>query len=121
MTYNPDVQISSLWKLGYALMCLAVFGIFALNSQADRGVVASFSAASIVLAAKLRWDAANRFWFWATLTAIVIIHAVIVYLWGRRIDVKPTILLAPIALLDIIIVISVFFVVERLLIGHQGA
>lgn len=106
-------KISPAWKIGYALLCLSVFGVFAAFSQPDRGVVAGFSTAAIVLAAKIRWDLHNRVWFWCTIGTMFVVHAVLVYAWGWRITIKPTILLAPLALMDFIIVISLIFFVER--------
>lgn len=108
---NPE--ISTVWKLGYTALCLVVFGIFAAFSQPDRGVVAGFSTAAIVLAARLRWDVRNTTWFWGAIGTIALAHAVLVYVWGWSISVKPTILLAPLALADFIIIISAIFLVER--------
>ena len=109
-----DSEIGTAWKLGYAALCLAVFAIFAAFSQPDRGVVAGFATAATVLAAKLRWDACGRSWFWVTIGVIVIAHAALIYAWGWRINIKPTILLAPLALADFIVVISAIFVVEKI-------
>lgn len=110
-------KISLAWKVSYTLVCLSVFGVFAAFSQPDRGVVAGFSTAAIVLAARIRWDLHVSMWFWSTIGTLFVVHAALVYAWGWRITIKPTIILAPLALLDFVAVISLLFFLERSLEG----
>lgn len=72
------------WNVLYALTCLGVFVVFAIFSDADRGIVAGFSSASLILATKTRWDLRNRPWFWVLLTVLGGIHAIAVWLWDGR-------------------------------------
>jgi len=82
-------------------------------------VVAGFSAAVVVLTARIRWDLHKRIWFWVIIAAMSIAHATIVAAWTAHITVKPTILVAPIALLDFMIMLALVFVVERAITGSS--
>jgi prepilin signal peptidase PulO-like enzyme (type II secretory pathway) len=107
-------EISTAWKLGYALLCAAVTSGFNIFSQSDRGLVAGLSVAVIVLVAKLRWDARDKGWFWVSLCLIAIAHLLLVFAWDLKIKIQPTILVAPFAMLDFYITITALFLAETL-------
>lgn len=107
-------DISVTWKAGYVGFSFLVFAVLAAIGQPDRGVVAAFSAASIILAAKIRWDARTQRWFFPLLASILLVHIYAVFGLDWAVELKPTILLAPIAFLDFCAVISLIFAAERL-------
>jgi len=112
-------EIGRAWTIAYSLVCLLIFGLFAAASQSDRGVVAGFSAAVVVLTARIRWDLRKRFWFWVILVAMGAAHATIVVAWTARITIKPTVLVAPIAVLDFIVMLALVFGAERAITGSS--
>jgi hypothetical protein len=115
MTSEDKTPFSLVWKFGYALLCLAVFATFAASGHSDMGVVAGFSTAAIVLVARMRWDLRSRPWFWIYLFAIVLAHALLVWTWGVKIDVHPTILLAPFVIVDFAILMTGMFALARVM------
>lgn len=69
--------------------------------------------AAVILAARIRWDLRGRAWFQTLIAAFAIAHIAAVILFGWRIDVHPTILLAPIVVADFAVMVLLIFTLER--------
>ena len=96
-----------------AIACLIVFGTFTLYGQQDRGVIAGFSAASLIFTIRARWGLRLQAWFWITIALLAMAHVAAIYLWGWKIVIKPTILLSPLVIVDFAACVWVTFLVER--------
>ena len=108
------------WKLGYVTLCFAVFALFAALGEPDRGVVAAISFASIVLAAKIRWDLRHNEWFWWFIALAALLHLSFVISYNKTIEVHPTILIAaPAAFGDFSALILMLFLIERFIAGKE--
>ena len=102
------------WALTVGALTLPLFLAYTFVGDPGRGLAASISAFSITFVARYLWDLRSRYWFWVTLTAVILAHAYLVRLipwpsmrWG------PSGLL-PVGLLQIFLIRSIFWLVERL-------
>lgn len=112
---HENGEISTRWKLGYAITCLIIFSVFAYFSQPERGAVAGFSFASIALVARIRWDLRNSAWFWAFLAISALFHVVALAAFNWKINVHPTILLAPLVIIDFAVLMIFLFLIEKII------
>jgi len=108
-----DDVISKAWKVGYWLTCFAIFAAFVALGQSDRGVVGAFCFASVALAARVRWDLRNELWYRAMFLIVIIVHITALFAIDWHLYVKPTILYAPLVIVDFAVILSLTFVLEK--------
>jgi len=77
-----------------------VYGVVFALTDADKAFVADISFATIVLAARTRWDLRNHDWFWILIGVFALGHIVAVVLIGWHLHVHPASLLTPFAVAD---------------------
>jgi hypothetical protein len=111
----PIDPISTRWKVIYVIGCMTFVGLFALFSQPGKGLVASFSFASIVLAARVRWDLRREHWFWLFWAVSVLVHSALVVAFNGSIGFRPTIVFAPLGIADFVLLLSCVFWLERVM------
>ena len=88
------------WIIGVILAEAVVYGVVFALANADRAFVADISFATIVLAARTRWDLRNHDWFWILIGVFALGHIVAVMLIGWHLHVHPASLLTPFAVAD---------------------
>jgi len=114
MEYRDDIDnITTRWKIGYVIICVAIWGVFIFFSQQSRGLVAAGSFASIALTARVRWNLRNFSWFWWFLALATVLHIVAVGVFSGKIDVHPTIALAPLGIADYFALLYLLAALER--------
>jgi hypothetical protein len=86
---------------------------FAFFSAQDRGVVAAFSFAAIIGVVTVKRYLLRRLWFTSLIALFIAMHGVAVYFFTWSIDVHPTILLAPFAIIDAVIMMVIVDVIEK--------
>ena len=105
--------ISCGWKLCYYFAALAIFGTFSAFGEPDRGVVGGFSFAVIVLAAKIRWDLRTELWYQALFALLTTAHVVALFAVDWKLLLKPTILYAPLATAEFVLIVFLVFILEK--------
>jgi len=105
--------ITTRWKVSYVIGCMSTFCLFALLSQPGRGVIAGFSFASIVLAARVRWQLRRFYWFWLFLLIAVLLHIAVLEIFNPTFGAQPTIIFAPFAIADFAILMICLFWIEK--------
>jgi hypothetical protein len=106
--------IGKLWTFAIGGIALIILFIFAFFGMEDKGLVSAFSFTVIAVVMRVRWDLRNEWSFRIYIGACIALHLYLIASFGWRIDVKPTILLAPIVVVDFIAVLAGVFLVERL-------
>lgn len=109
---------STIQKIGFAVASLAVFLLVSYFFNRSRGTVAGFSFAAIAAVVFVKRDLLNRMWFDIIVAIFIALHCLITFWPNWSINVHPTILLAPIALIDTIIMIAMVDIFERLSSHH---
>ena len=112
-------KISKLWQLTYALGCLLVFVPFAYFGRPDQGAVAAFSVAAIVLAVKIRWDLISKLWFIGLISTITLAHIVAIFSIDWRLALHPTILYAPLVVVDFAAIVFLIYIVDHFFRGDR--
>ncbi|MDG2520574.1 hypothetical protein P7B02_03385 [Caulobacter segnis] len=114
MNEIDERPISLRWRLCLFAIMAVVFFAFAFSGQADRGFVASIMVAVIVVTAYLRWDLREQGWYWPFFAFVIVGHTLVLFAVDWSIQVKPTILLAPIAFVHFAMLLGVVFLLEKI-------
>jgi hypothetical protein len=93
---------------------IAVFAVFAALKQPQRGLIAAFSFAVIVMGAGTRWDLRRKLWYWVTILAICLLHMLFILKFKLPKMAYPTIILVPFAVVDFVAVVFSIFFAEKL-------
>ena len=94
---------------------MIVFFIVWRVSSEDKALLAAFFAASITLAARVRWDLNNTAWYWPFILSIYAIHVIVLLKVSFILSIRPAIIYAPVAFVDFIFVTCALFAIERLI------
>ena len=81
---------------------LSLLSLFAYFEDIDRGLLAGMSAAVISCVGLMYWDARQSPRFWATITAIILAHAAMVYFADENWIPNPTLALTIPFLIDFV-------------------
>lgn len=88
------------WGTVVGLSGAAVFFIFVLMGDAERGKVAAFSLIALLAAAGFGWDYKGYSWFWAVLGVAFVAHLAMIFLIEWPPERGPAMKFAPFVLLD---------------------
>lgn len=117
---DDESDISRAWKIGYWLICFAIFVAFVTLGQSDRGAVGAFFFASVALAAKTRWDLRNETWFRIFFVVLIVIHLIALFKIDWSLHLNPTILYAPLVIADFSLIVFLVFFLDRSLQNGDG-
>ena len=109
-----------IYKSAYVIICVLIYVIISVLGYSDKGLIIAFSFASIALAASSKWNCRGRVWFWFLVIGWSALHLAVAIEINGSIRLHPTILLAPVVIIDFLIVLSSFFLVERA-VGESGS
>jgi hypothetical protein len=99
-------------KIG--LMCLPVFILVTLLSNADAGLAASIVSVAILFAIKIRWNLRKHIWFWAIIAVILALHVPLVLMvrWPKN---APTLFYTmPLGIADFLIISGALKLADKL-------
>jgi hypothetical protein len=100
-------------KIG--LMCLPVFLLVTLLSNADAGLAASIVSVAILFAIKIRWHLRKHIWFWAIIAVILALHVPLVFMVRRPQGNVPTLFYTmPLGIADFLIISGALKLAENL-------
>jgi hypothetical protein len=99
-----------------AVLSIAVFPLGLLAEHftgRGSGLPTSLCAGIIFIAVWWRWDLSDRLWFWATVAAIVALHAVLIFSvhWTTR--WIPAAISMPFCMVDVLLILKIFSFGEK--------
>jgi bacteriorhodopsin len=94
-----------IWGLILGISSLALFFVFVLMGEAERGKIGAFSFFAISMSLRIRWEKRQRTWFWTAFTVIVMIHIAAIFLVKWTPERNPAIIFAPFTILDIFLIV----------------
>jgi hypothetical protein len=97
------------------VVMLFVQFLFRHYGMRDLALPASLCVGMIICAIRLRWKLRDRWWFWATIAAVLILHVPVVLLVPFPHIVVNRVTLLPIGLADCLIILGAVRLVERFL------
>ena len=100
-------------KIAIAFAALAVFSLVTAISDSDMGAAAGFAFSAIVAAAYGRWDLRRKWFYWTALAGLATLHIVLLTFWHP--SMPNTIQVAPLAVLDFILMICILTGLDKLL------
>jgi hypothetical protein len=103
------------WWGAVCLLCgIPFFAVFAYFGYPDKGLVATYAVALIVLVARIFWRLHRQAWFWAMLIGISALHGLLVaFVHFSRTRYPIILVAAPFVLLDFIAVFLTFRFAEK--------
>ena len=92
---------------------LAAYLLVLFLGNADTALTASLCMAMIVIAVGICWDLRTRFWFWVVIALVMALHVPLVLLVRWPHHWIPGIALAPIGLMDCMIIVGIVHFVQK--------
>ena len=100
-------------KIG--LMCLPVFILVTLLSNADAGLAASIVSVAILFAIKIRWKLRKHIWFWAIIAVILALHVPLVFMVQWPKNAPRLFYTMPLGIADFLIISGALKLAENLM------
>jgi hypothetical protein len=113
MTRPSPNRITLLWVAGAVVLTSPLFVLFKLLDHPGNGRAAWFTAFTIVLATKVRWELSRNGWFWATIAAIVLCHVPFVLFVPWTAQWVPSFVIMPFCVIDGIAILAIIQGVEK--------
>ncbi|TPG22754.1 hypothetical protein EAH87_02900 [Sphingomonas koreensis] len=104
-----DYRVPTKFKAIFALTAIGFTCVGYLLGNLDFGFLIGISIATIALAAYVRRDLTDNIYYWILLMAWTLIHVAAIILINQRISFHPAILIAPIFIVDYILVLGSLF------------
>ena len=101
------------WYL-VSISLVAFLAVLMLTGDSDVAVLASFATGVVVLAGRVRWDLHGRAFFWIYLAIVSAAHLVVVASAAELTLPKPTVVVAPLVIVDYVLVLGGLFGLEWL-------
>ena len=120
---DPEEQVPSdgSFVLVAAAFTLSVFLLFRQFGRVDLALPICICLGGVLFAVRMRWDLRRRFWFWATLVLVLLLHVpLIIMVPFPRITVNRITLL-PFGVADFLIFFGAVRLVERLIVKSPPA
>jgi hypothetical protein len=113
MRPEKDYTVPKRWGFCLGALGLCIFGILVwITDDSDKAALSAFSAGTILLAARVRWDLRGEWYYWLLLVIVSLGHAALIVLTKVSLP-SPTIQLAPLVILDFSAIIAAIFAIER--------
>jgi hypothetical protein len=113
ITPDADYSVPKRWGVYLGALGLVIFGTLVwLTQDDDKAALSAFSAVTILLAGRVRWDLRGEQYYWILLFVISVCHALLIISASVFLP-NRTILFAPIAILDFVAIVAAIFGVER--------
>jgi hypothetical protein len=104
---------SFLWSITAAVLTSPLFFLFDSFGKPGNGRAAWFSAMTILIAMKVRWELRKHIWFWLTMLCIVAAHVPLVLFLPWTAQWIPAVGLLPIGVADIAVIFGCLYLVEK--------
>ena len=113
MTTEAEYTVPKRWGFYLGALGLVIFGALVwLTQNSDKAALSAFSAMTILLAGRARWDLSGERYYWLLLSVVSVCHALLIVSTSISMP-SPTILFAPIIILDFMAIVAAIFGVER--------
>jgi hypothetical protein len=113
MTPEADYTVPKRWGFYLGALGLVIFGVLVWFTQdSDKAALSAFSAMTILLAGRVRWDLRVERYFWLLLSIVSVGHAALIVSTSISLP-SPTIRFAPIFILDFVAIVAAIFGAER--------
>ena len=113
MTEKSLNRISLLWVASAVALTFPLFLLFKYLGHSGNGRAAWFSAFTIVLVARVRWELSKHRWFWVTIAAIVLYHLPLVLLVPWTATWVPSFVIMPFCVVDGVAMLALIQAVEK--------
>lgn len=103
--------------MGVLLILLATFPVCALFlylREPGNARAGWFLSAVVVIAVRVRWDIHRKTWFWPTIAAIGIVHAVAIVMLPWTSKWIPAFIIFPFCALDGVAILGILQLMEKL-------
>lgn len=113
MTPESDHTVPKRWGVYLGALGLIIFGALVwLTQDSDIAALSAFSATTILLAGRVRWDLRGEWFYWLVLSVVSVCHAALIASTSITMP-SPTIRFAPIVILDFVAIVAAIFGIER--------
>lgn len=113
MAPEADYTVPKRWVIYLCALSLCIYAAsVAVTKDSDRATLFAFSAGTILLAARVRWDLRGEWYYWLLLVIVGAGHVTLIVLRPFSLP-SPTIQFAPIVVLDFAAIVYSIFAVER--------
>lgn len=113
MKLKADYTVQKFLGFYLGALGLVLFGALVwLTQDSDKSALSAFSAVTILLAGRVRWDLHKEWYYWLVLFVVSVCHAALIVSTSFSVP-SPTILIAPIVILDFAAIVHAIFGVER--------
>jgi hypothetical protein len=110
---SPFDRLTKSAALVVTLFAVLFYFVFEYVVGPAKGRVASICAAMIVTTVWMRWDLRKRVWFWVMIAILILLHLPLVMLLPWTNNNYPSIVLLPVALLDLAIIYGIIKLAEK--------
>jgi hypothetical protein len=115
MTDKTEEKVPDFSGLLIALAAAPLYWVLASLGYEDIGRTAGLSLGMVLIAVRFRWYLRKHNWFWVTIVLVLLLHIPLILEVKWSENVIPGIALLPIGALDLLAILGVIRLAEKLL------
>lgn len=119
MTETTERKLTSYTGVVIVALLLPVYLLFYFLGEEEMGRSVSIVLGMMMIAIRVRWDLRKRFWFWAIIVLLLLLHASLLFLvrWPQGFHGwLPAVGTLPIGLADVLIILGAVRFVEKFIV-----